>query len=493
MLTSSSSDEEDLEGQGQTLMTLHEEIQLRIFDLCDPRSLRNLAMVNRRFNSLVKTNFNFGSSGLNDLPSELVFAILGFLGRSDLGKMAQVSKRFREVVYADGLWSAGAREAVVTNGIDRTFAARTAVNPLSARDKVRVEQNWRNADYIESHLLLQNTRYMPRIQLEHDHLWVSWGNWIWAHPRQTDGTISRTTSRVLKGHKDDVSRFKVKDGIIASGGRDRSMFAWRADTGEYLFSKRYCHGSEISAVDLVPASKVVLTGSRDRTVKLWSYRHNHGRSNRHNTPAPALCAEFDLMDRIWSLAASPAGQKFVVGSAGLGGVPALHLVDLADPNLTLNPMGAGLKRGAGILDIHWTSEQTFLTCGYDTSVRMWDPRTPGNGGCVKAWVEPFDEAIYCLATDNHNTVVAGTARHGMVRLWDMRATNSVQMYYVKNHHCGQSSPVYSIDLDQSHLYVALDQCLSLLSFSGLRNCKRNGNRAQHQGGRNYQNIFRAIR
>ena len=87
----------------------------------------------------------------------------------------------------------------------------------------------------------------------------------------------------------------------------------------------------------------------------------------------------------------------------------------------------------------------------------------------RTWEEPFDEAIYCLATDGNWSLVCGTARHGMVRLWDMRHSRPVQMFYVKHPFCGQSSPVYSVAFDQKNLYVALDQCLNLLSFSGFDN------------------------
>ena len=84
----------------------------------------------------------------------------------------------------------------------------------------------------------------------------------------------------------------------------------------------------------------------------------------------------------------------------------------------------------------------------------------------RSWEEPFNETIYCLATDNNMTLVCGTARHGLVRLWDMRQKEPVQMFYTKHPHAGQSSPVYSVGFDMSHLYVALDQCLSLMSFDG---------------------------
>ena len=46
----------------------------------------------------------------------------------------------------------------------------------------------------------------------------------------------------------------------------------------------------------------------------------------------------------------------------------------------------------------------------------------------------------------------------------MRHAQPVQMYHVKHPRSGQSSPVYSVAFDQSNLYVALDQCLSLVSF-----------------------------
>ena len=96
-----------------------------------------------------------------------------------------------------------------------------------------------------------------------------------------------------------------------------------------------------------------------------------------------------------------------------------------------------------------------------------------SGTCVLKWEEPFNEAIYCMSHDFNNTLVCGTARHGLVRLWDMRASTPVQMYHVKHPRWGQSSPVYSVAFDPSNLYVALDQSLSLVSFSARKSQNRN--------------------
>ena len=106
----------------------------------------------------------------------------------------------------------------MTNGQSASFLEQTAPFPIwSSKDKVRVAHNWTSGHYKESHLAVQNIRYMPRVQLQRSTLWVSWGKHIWSHPRRKDGSVHNTTNKVLKGHTDDVSKFVVKDGCLISG------------------------------------------------------------------------------------------------------------------------------------------------------------------------------------------------------------------------------------------------------------------------------------
>jgi len=46
---------------------------------------------------------------------------------------------------------------------------------------------------------------------------------------------------------------------------------------------------------------------------------------------------------------------------------------------------------------------------------------------VCEWPEPYDSTLYSLQTDNNYAMVTGTAQHGMVRLWDKRNTEPVQV------------------------------------------------------------------
>ena len=121
---------------------------------------------------------------------------------------------------------------------------------------------------------------------------------------------------------------------------------------------------------------------------------NQSSDSMNDYDYPCLAQTKVIQDRIWSLAASPLGDQVVVGSSGLKDIPALHMVDMVTNEVI--PMGQGLKRGAGTLDLTWYNEQSFLSCGHDTSARLWDTRI---GTCVKQWEEPFDEAVYCMTTD----------------------------------------------------------------------------------------------
>ena len=91
---------------------------------------------------------------------------------------------------------------------------------------------------------------------------------------------------------------------------------------------------------------------------------------------------------------------FSTGSAGLYGIPSLTLLDLATG--VRQDIGAGLRKGAGMLDLTWIDETKLLSCGYDSYARLWDMRS---GTCVRKWEEPFNEAIYCMSTDNNMTLV----------------------------------------------------------------------------------------
>lgn len=122
-------------------------------------------------------------------------------------------------------------------------------------------------------------------------------------------------------------------------------------------------------------------------MKLWAINPNCLRDgiDHQDLTFPVLIQTINIGDRIWSLSVNAVNGLVVVGSAGLGGVPALHIIDLPSFSSTriplLHPLGSQLlKKGAGTLDLQWHTENTFVSCGYDTFARLWDTRV---GSCVR--------------------------------------------------------------------------------------------------------------
>jgi hypothetical protein len=177
---------------------LPREILQKIFGYCDRPSLESLKSTLSRFRTIIEEEGMLWEMkpklNLDQLPSELLLIIFGYLSRADLGRVAQVCSRFRDLTHAESLWMTEGKNCLVTNGVDTSMASRT-LGELTSQDRVRISKNWSEGSYHETTLLVQNIRYMPRLQLERSALWVSWGNKIWSHPRHVDGTISRTTNR----------------------------------------------------------------------------------------------------------------------------------------------------------------------------------------------------------------------------------------------------------------------------------------------------------
>ena len=160
-----------------------------------------------------------------------------YLDRPSLASVAQVCSRFRDISYSDILWIEASIKALASNQLDLTSLSRCQAI-LSARDKVKLGEAWTKGYILESLVTVQNNRCMPRLQLEAKRLWISWGKRIWCHQMLPDGRVAKRPLKRLRAHSDDVSKFVVSDGMVVSGGRDRSLCAWSANSGEFLFARR---------------------------------------------------------------------------------------------------------------------------------------------------------------------------------------------------------------------------------------------------------------
>uniref|UniRef100_A0A8C2HM48 F-box and WD repeat domain containing 4 n=1 Tax=Cyprinus carpio TaxID=7962 RepID=A0A8C2HM48_CYPCA len=336
---------------------------------------------------------------LFQLPEDVLFLVLSYLDPRSLCRLSQACKRSYMFISRDAVWRKIAKD-IINTGLTRQGIDLCPSIPL--KDRVRVSHNWIHG-VCRKEVLLKWKIKMYVVLLPIITLFVCFSS---------DGKI-----------------------IVHDRGSDYSV--------EY-----YGHNQEVNCIDC--KGGVIVSGSRDKTAKIWALAPDRFGQCLHTIPT---------YDRVWSVAISPSLCNFVTGTACCENFAPLRIWDIERCHL-VSCLGTEFRRGAGVLDITYESPFQLLTCGYDTFIRYWDLRVCSRK-CVMEWEEPHDSALYCIKTDKNHMIASGSSYYGVVRLWDKRKTRCLQMFQLAP---TTSSPVYSLCFNTTHLYAALASVLYSLDF-----------------------------
>ncbi|CAM4584670.1 unnamed protein product [Lepidochelys olivacea] len=388
------------------------------------------------------------------LPEELLLLICSYLDARALGRLGQVCRRLRAFAGRDPLWRRIAR-GCLNAGFTRLGADLAAGIPV--KERVKVSQNWRRGRCRRETLLkwkrkqvapFSFTLLMPWMHLDGEYLYLSQAEDIRAYRFRPDSAgLQRHPQAIFSGHQEDVCRFVLASSHIVSGGGDGNIVLSKVHSS---FSIKFsAHEQEVNCVDC--QGGIIVSGSRDRTAKVWSLSSGRAGHCLHTVQTE---------DRVWSIAISPLLSSFVTGTACCGHTSPLRIWDLESGQLA-TCLGTDFHRGAGVLDVVYETPFTLLSCGYDTYIRSWDLRM-STRKCVMEWEEPHDSALYCVRSDGNHMIASGSAYYGVVRLWDKRQSRCLQSFSLSS---PTSSPVYCLRFTTTYLYAALASALHALDFT----------------------------
>ncbi|KAJ8402737.1 hypothetical protein AAFF_G00364090 [Aldrovandia affinis] len=383
---------------------------------------------------------------LFQLPEDTLYLILSYLDCQSLCRFSQVCKKFHHFTNRDAVWRKIARERINT-GLTKQGTDMYPQLPL--KDRVKVSQNWRRGQSRKEILLKWKTNLLPWMQLDGDALYLSQAADIGVYYLQGDESrLPRKPALLHSGHREDVCRFVLTDThLISAGGDGKIILHNRRNSSSMECSG---HKQEVNCID--SKGGVIVSGSRDRTARIWALSSNRLGECLHT---------IQTFDRVWSVAINPSQSSFVTGTSCCYNLAPLRIWD-TERCQQVSCLGTEFRRGAGVLDIVFESPFQLLTCGYDTFIRYWDLRVTSRK-CVMEWEEPHDSALYCIQSDENHMIASGSSYYGVVRLWDKRQTNCLQTFHLSS---ATSSPVYCLRFNTSKLYAALATTLCALDFKG---------------------------
>jgi WD40 repeat protein len=187
--------------------------------------------------------------------------------------------------------------------------------------------------------------------------------------------------------------------LVLTGSYDKTARLWRTSTGKPVGT--WPHPDRVHAVAFSPDGTTAATGSRDGTVRLWDAASG--------LPLPREPMRHE--DSVWSVAFSADGKTLLTGSRDKTG----RLWEVTTGKLIGQPLQ---HQGDVLVATFCPDGESVVTAGEGAAPRLWDKR--GTGPYREATWGHSDLWVTALAfSRERRTVLTGTGT-GIAQLWDVR-------------------------------------------------------------------------
>jgi WD40 repeat protein len=202
----------------------------------------------------------------------------------------------------------------------------------------------------------------------------------------------------LRGHKKTVYSvdFSPDGKILASGSRDNTIKLWDVKTGQEL-STLTGHGNSVFSVAINPQGNILASGSKDRTIKLWDLQTNQViRTWRHK-------------DAVRSVVFSHDGS--ILASGSYDGT--IKLWEVKSGRL-LNTIDAHKD---GVLTIAFTpDDQVIASGGREDLIKLWEVST----GKLKQTIRADGDRVWTIAFNPDGFLLAAGSGDNSLKIWETK-------------------------------------------------------------------------
>ncbi|GAB2245504.1 hypothetical protein Droror1_Dr00000997 [Drosera rotundifolia] len=223
--------------------------------------------------------------------------------------------------------------------------------------------------------------------------------------------------------------------IIATGGIDSNAVVFDRPSGQ-IISTLSGHSKKVTSVKIVPGNDdIVITGSGDKTVRLWQGSENGNYDCRHvlkDHTAEVQAVSVHATNKYFVTASLDSTWCFYDLSTGL------CLSQVAD---------SPGSEGEGYTSAAFHPDGLILGTGTSEAVvKIWDVKTQGNVAKFDGHTGPVTAVSF-----SENGYFLATAASDGVRLWDLRKLKNFRSLAPY----GLDTPTNSVDFDHSGTYLAI--------------------------------------
>ncbi|KAG0249253.1 hypothetical protein BG011_009463, partial [Mortierella polycephala] len=234
----------------------------------------------------------------------------------------------------------------------------------------------------------------------------------------------------LSGHTDAVSSvaFSLTGHQIVSGSWDKTVRLWDAQTGEHV-STLSGHTGKVLCVAYSPTGRQIVSGGEDKTVRLWDAKTGN--------LATVLSGH---TDEVRSVAYSPTGKHIVSSSGGIFYFPSedvdetVRLWDAQSGELCSTLSG---HTSTAFSVTYSPSGHQISTGSNDDTVELWDVQT----GELASSLRGHSGIVYSVAYSPTGHQIASGSFDNTVRLWDAQTGDCVST--LSSHTSAVNSVAYS--------------------------------------------------
>ncbi|KAG9082659.1 hypothetical protein FS749_006671, partial [Ceratobasidium sp. UAMH 11750] len=187
--------------------------------------------------------------------------------------------------------------------------------------------------------------------------------------------------------------------------RQRYCVARRWYFGAAKSSKLAGHLDSVYCLELDAASDTIVTGSRDRTIKMWSVRTGELRETLVAHEGSVLCLKVELGGGGFMCSGS-SDRTVRVGERGSGGWVVKAVLS---------------GHAGGVLDLRM-DEKWIVSCSKDTLIRVWDRQTLEMHCVLKGHEGPVNAVGLQVGQ------VVSASGDGTMILWDIETGNRVRTF-----------------------------------------------------------------